>query len=206
MVVTIFLDGTLKSLSLRLGLPPQFSFYGDLLITALRVLFVINILTALYPLFRPKDDLTDIDLTPTQRALFGLDPNATPPPTPGTRYITPPRYRVTSGTRTGSPSNNTPSPQSATDSPTSRRASYSPITASPLYQKALTNGNRDKERRLSFGASSQLGTSLRDSSFLSSSLSSTPASPLANKGNKLGVSSKWLYEKSRRDSFGSGSF
>jgi nucleoporin POM34 len=154
---------------------------------------------ALYPLFRPKDDLSDIPLTPTQRALLGLNPSSTPPATPGTTYVTPPRYRLASGSRAGSTASRTTSPLSASGSPASRRASYSPTT-SPLFQKALANGNRETSRRQSIGSSS-LSSSLRESSF--GPLPSTP-SPLANKGNKLGLSNKWLYEKSRRHSAGNG--
>ncbi|KAH8702237.1 nuclear pore complex component-domain-containing protein [Talaromyces proteolyticus] len=178
--------------------------YTGLVFVALRLLFLFNILAALYPLFRPKDDLSDIPLTPTQRALLGLDPNSAPPSTPGTHYITPPRYRLASGSRAGSPTSRATSPTTATGSPAPRRSSYSPTT-SPLFQKAMANGNRESSRRQSFGSSS-FNSSLREStsSLRESTLSSLPSSPspLVNKGNKLGLSNKWLYEKSRRHSGG----
>lgn len=41
--------------------------------------------------------MLDIPLTPGQRALLGLDPNATPPLTPGQQYVTPPRYQRSRG-------------------------------------------------------------------------------------------------------------
>jgi nucleoporin POM34 len=137
---------------------------ADIGLVIFRLLFIINVLTALYPLFSPKDDLADIPLTPTQRSLLGLDPNSTPPATPGTRYVTPPRYRLASGSRAGSPSNRGTSPLSTTGSPASGRASYSPTTTSPLFQKALANGNRESGRRQSFGSSSLNSSSLRESS------------------------------------------
>ena len=162
------------------------------------MLFIVNILTALYPLFRPKDDLSDIPLTPTQRSLLGLNPSAGPPVTPGTQYATPPRYRVVSGSRAGSPASRGSSPL-ASGSPVTRQPSYSPTTTSPLFQKAMAPGSRDGARRQSFG-SSTLNASLRESSSLTA-LPSTPT-PSAGKGNKLGLSNKWLYEKSRRHSAG----
>jgi nucleoporin POM34 len=171
---------------------------ADVVLVIFRLLFIVNILTALYPLFRPKDDLSDIPLTPTQRSLLGLKPSSTPPVTPGTQYATPPRYRLVSGSRAGSPSSRGTSPLAASGSPASRRASYSPNATSPLFQKALANGNRESSRRQSFGSSS-LNSSLRESTI--SVLPSTP-SPSANKGNRLGLSNKWLYEKSRRHSAG----
>lgn len=171
---------------------------ADILLVIFRLLFIVNILTALYPLFRPKDELTDIPLTPTQRSLLGLNPNSGPPVTPGTHYATPPRYRVVSGSRAGSPASRGSSPL-ASGSPVSRQPSYSPTTTSPLFQKALAPGSRESGRRQSFG-SSTLGSSLRESSSLTA-LPSTPT-PSAGKGNKLGLSNKWLYEKSRRHSAG----
>lgn len=177
----------------------QFSMYPDLILLILRLFFLVNVVAAIYPLFRPKDDLSDIPLTPTQRALLGLDPRSTPPATPGTQYITPPRYRLSSGSRAGSPASRNTSPLSASGSPAGRRASFSPTTASPLFQKAVANGTREGGRRQSIGSSS-LSSSFRDSG-----IGRLPASPSpVGKGGKLGLSNKWLYEKSRRHSAGNG--
>ena len=160
-----------------------------------------NIAVAIVPVIRPKDDMLDIPLTPTQRAALGLDPNATPPPATATgSYITPPRYprsptpRNTSGSRSGSPMN---SPDSRRGSPISgRQGSDSPFSPSPspLWQKKVGPG-RDTSRRHSYGSQSALGPgSGKELSILGAP--STP-SPSAGRGNSIGLNSKWLYERSR---------
>ncbi|GKZ66858.1 hypothetical protein AnigIFM50267_000946 [Aspergillus niger] len=78
---------TVKSYSLWLQNISPISTYPDLSLLVLRVIFALNILIALYPLFRPKDNFSDIPLTPTQRSLLGLDPSATQSLTPGTTYV-----------------------------------------------------------------------------------------------------------------------
>ncbi|KAJ5716508.1 hypothetical protein N7493_008419 [Penicillium malachiteum] len=187
------------------------STYSEFTLLLVQLFFAANVLIALYPLFRPKDDLSDIPLTPTQRALLGLDPTATPPGTPGTTYVTPPRYRV-STSRKGSPASQSGSPLSATPTFSERRGSsstpFSPIT-SPLFHKAVANGGRETGRRQSFGSSSTFGRST--GSFGESTMStmssigpSTP-SPLSGKRTSLGLSNKWLYERSRRLSASNGS-
>lgn len=161
---------------------------------------------ALYPLFRPKDNLSDIPLTPTQRSLLGLDPAATPPATPGTTFVTPPRYRL-STSRKASPASRSTSPMSANASFSERRSSistsFSPVS-SPLLHKAVSNGGRDSVHRQSFGSTSPLA---RSNSFAESAMSSigpsTP-SPLVGKRTSLGVKNKWLYERSRRLSSSGG--
>lgn len=177
--------------------------YHELSLVLLQVFFIFNILLALYPLYRPKDDLSDIPLTPTQRALLGLDPTATPPPTPGTNYVTPPRYRM-STSRRASPASRQTSPFSATPTFSERRVSsgapFSPAS-SPLFHKAVGNGGRDSGRRQSFGSSSPLA---RSNSFGEASIGPSTPSPLASKRTSLGVSNKWLYERSRRLSASNG--
>jgi nucleoporin POM34 len=175
---------------------------------------------ALYPLIRPKDNLSDIPLTPTQRVLLGLDPSATLPPTPGSTYITPPKYRL-SGSRAASPASRSASPLSASANASGRRvssgASFSPST-SPLFQKAVSNGGRDSGRRPSFGSPSPLGRSspFRESGFGSSiglgssmgfgsSMGPATPSPVGGKRMSTALSNKWLYERSRRLSASNGS-
>ena len=151
---------------------------------------------ALLPLVKTNDELTDIPLTPTQRALLGLDPNATPPPTPGTKYITPPRYPRSPTPRTISPVNrnsnsfSTPISQSPSHG---RQRSNSP-TASPLWQQA-TGNPRDPARRSSYGSPSPLGPGLggREGSVMG--VPNTP-SP-TGRGATVGLNSKWLYNKGR---------
>ena len=168
----------------------------------LTLLFAYNIAIALAPIMKPKDQITDIPLTPTQRAALGLDPNATPPTTTGTpSYITPPRYarsptprNSASGSRSGSPAN---SIGSRRGSPASGKyGSESPFspTPNPLWQKTMAAG-RDSFRRHSYGSSSPLGPAAgRDVSILGAP--STP-SPSTGRGASVGLNSKWLYERGR---------
>ncbi|KAF2455456.1 nuclear pore complex component-domain-containing protein [Lineolata rhizophorae] len=159
---------------------------------ALRLLFVSNVAIALLPLFRRKDDLCDIPLTPTQRKLFGLDPSSAPA-TPGSNYITPPRYSRSatprsSGERGGSP-------RSRRESPLGMSGSYSPAS-SPLLHRAVGGGF---PRRLSYGSGSPLGTSLLGTD---SSGGITPPTPTPGpvKTASVGLNNKWLYEKTRSSS------
>lgn len=184
-------------------LPQNNTVYHDLSLVLLQLFFIFNILVALYPLYRPKDNLSDIPLTPTQRALLGLDPTATPPLTPGTTYVTPPKYRM-STSRKASPASRQTSPLSATPTFSERRVStgtpFSPAS-SPLFHKAVGNGGRETGRRPSFGSSSPLA---RSNSFGESSIGPSSPSPLTSTRTSLGVSNKWLYERSRRLSASNG--
>ncbi|KAL8685434.1 MAG: hypothetical protein Q9218_007762, partial [Villophora microphyllina] len=92
-----------STLSILIPTPTQSYLHTSLLYLAL--LPTYNILTALLPLYKGTDNVPDIPLTPSQRALLGLDPNATPPLTQGTQYVTPPRYA-----RSPTPRNNSNSP------------------------------------------------------------------------------------------------
>lgn len=174
----------------------------------LQLFFVLNIFIALYPLFRPKDDLADIPLTPTQRSLLGLNPSATTnSATPGTQFVTPPKYRVSS--RTGSPVGRSASPLSTSANFSSQKASSGPSfspTTSPLLYKAVSNGGKESTRRPSFGSSygssSPLGRST--SSFKESSFGPATPSPIGGKRVNVGLSNKWLYERSRRLSTSNG--
>ena len=176
----------------------------------LQLFFVLNIFVALYPLFRPKDDLADIPLTPTQRSLLGLNPSASNSATPGSHYVTPPRYRMSSS-RTVSPVGRSASPLSTGANGSTQRTvsgpSFSP-TSSPLLHKAMSNGNKESTRRPSFGSSygspaSPLARST--SSFKESSFGPATPSPMGGKRVNAGLSNKWLYERSRRLSTSNGS-
>lgn len=133
----------------------------------LRLVFLYNITTAALPLLRAPDDLVDIPLTPSQRALLGLDPSAavasTSAPTGTTpqTYATPPRYPRSATPRTGSaagsPSSGSPFsdspllyktvPGSSMQAPARSASPFSPgVSAmSPVLQRALT------QRRESYG-------------------------------------------------------
>ncbi|RAK98933.1 NPCC-domain-containing protein [Aspergillus ibericus CBS 121593] len=243
LLATWTFGNSFKSYSLLLQNIIQLPTYPDLSLLVLRLIFALNMLVALYPLFRPKDNFSDIPLTPTQRALLGLDP-ATQSLTPGSTYVTPPRYRV-SASRNASPASRSGSPLSASASASGRRlssgASFSP-SPSPLMQKFVATGGKESGRRPSFG-SSTLGrsssfspfkeststfrdststfrdstSSFRESAFKESTMSTistlstmsslappTP-SPVGGKRVNLGLSNKWLYERSRRLSASNGS-
>ncbi|PGH27203.1 hypothetical protein AJ80_01160 [Polytolypa hystricis UAMH7299] len=199
LVATGFLGKAFIQYSLWLGSLFHFSTYPDAILLVLRLYFLVNILVALYPLYRPKDTLSDIPLTPSQRLLLGLDPRHTAPVTPGSTYLTPPRYRLSSGSRKASPISPGSSPLSGTGSqgPGGAPHESSPFSPSPspLFHKAVGNGNREGGRRPSFGSPSPLGrSSLRDSTTLRSPSSPSPGS---GKGPNLVLSNKWIYEKTR---------
>lgn len=155
-----------------------------------RIIPWLNIALAMLPLFRGKDDLSDIPLTPTQRSLLGLPP-ATRAASPGSTYITPPRYSKTPGSRTSSKSGS-PSPYSGSSPSGTIRSptSYSP-SPSPMFQKALGN---DVTRRLSYGSPSPLAMSR---TINDSSSSFTPSTPSPVRGPSVSLTSRWLYEKGR---------
>ncbi|KAL8873184.1 MAG: hypothetical protein Q9174_001305 [Haloplaca sp. 1 TL-2023] len=163
---------------------------------------IYNIVMALLPIYKGQDNIADIALTPSQRALLGLDPNATPHLTPGTQYVTPPRYARSPTPRNNSPASNRSTPRSrkerSSESP-SFGNSFATSNASPLWsQKSGFNASNDwlGQRRSSFGSPSPLGPGKNDSLWLSPS---TP-SPLAGKGQgaaSVGLNSRWLYERGR---------
>jgi len=165
------------------------------------VMLLWNIWTAVSPLFRAPDNLPDIPLTPTQRSLLGLDPNATPPHTPGTTYITPPRYprsvsdtpKSRSSSATGSPSSRSGSPLLGKTQNGTAESPYSQNT-SPLWQKAV--GGRET-RRHRYALASPLG--LGGSGMGKESVYNIPStpSPTGGKGS-IPLNSKWLFEKGRR--------
>ncbi|KAL2354663.1 putative nuclear pore complex component [Cryomyces antarcticus] len=157
----------------------------------LRIILLLNVAYAMYPLLRPKDDLSDIPLTPSQRSLLGLEPISTPI-TPGSQYITPPRYARSSTPRSGSrPASR--SPLSGRESPLGRTFSgspFSPSTTSPLLQKAMGGSTT---RRLSFGSQAQLGSNIVNSSVIGAPGTSMPSTGRAS----VGLNNRWLYERGR---------
>ena len=164
------------------------------------LLGLYNIATALSPLIKNTDELTDIPLTPTQRSLLGLDPNATPPLTPGTQYLTPPRYPRSPTPRNISPAARNTSNYSTpiTMSPSfGRERSYSPtasLAASPSWQKSLGK-SRDTARRSSYGSPSPLGPGYGGGGSILGA-PNTP-SPTPGRGATVGLNNKWLYQKGR---------
>ena len=179
-----------------LFLPGKVFAYAGWVYYIIQLVFVFNIMMACMPLLRTTDEITDIALTPAQRKLLGLPPISAPP-TPGSQYVTPPRYARTTpvggspgarGSYSGSPLSGKGSPNASTTG-----LPFSP-NSSPLLQKAM-GGGMNGTRRASYGSPSPLGPSL------SRVGSETPGSPSpASKSGGLGLNSKWLYDKGRRNS------
>lgn len=158
------------------------------------------------PLFRARDEMTDIPLTDAQRKLLGLAP-APPASSPSNdlAFSTPPRY-----SRTPSVAGSVGSRGSYTNSPLSGRGSpfqnsttggggggspFSPPVESPLLPKSSSSlfGGGVNDRRSSSGSPFSASTSMN--------LLGDPSSPSpAGKRTSVGLNSKWLYEKGRRSS------
>ncbi|KAL9019503.1 MAG: hypothetical protein Q9185_003203 [Variospora sp. 1 TL-2023] len=201
-----------SALSFYLSQPVQSYLRLSILIFA--CIPLVNIGLALLPLYHGQDNVSDISLTPSQRALLGLDPNATPPPTQGTQYITPPRYPRSPTIRNGSSSSNRSHRSSAGSTPYSRKdrlsesPSYDSIgmespfspSASPLWQKTTFRSGRELGRTQSLGSPSRLGMRKNDSRWC---LPGTP-SPLGGKGQgqgaSVGLNNRWLYQRQRTGS------
>ncbi|KAF2672675.1 hypothetical protein BT63DRAFT_420897 [Microthyrium microscopicum] len=145
---------------------------------------------ALGPLWRRPDDMSDIPLTPSQRALLGLGP-ASAPATPGTTYVTPPRYsRSTSrGASSSRMATGGSSPFGRSVSPSSGNGLRgSPSSGSPLVRKAV--GKR-ASLGSSWGSSGGFGTS-EATDF------GGPASPSPNGPQRtvsVALNNKWLYKR-----------
>jgi len=168
--------------------------YGGWIYLTLTIIPLFNIGRALLPLFRPRDDIADIPLTPAQRKLLGLPPSSRPA-TPGSAYSTPPRY-----SRTPSLAGSPVSLKSYASSPTPNLASpgsitNSPVAASPLLQKAVGVA-MGGARKSSFGSPGPLGASTATSLFGDGPATPTPA----GKRSSVSLNNKWLYEKGRRSS------
>ena len=152
------------------------------------------------PLLRPADEINDIPLTPAQRKLLSLPPSSAPP-TPGSSYVTPPRYARTPTPMSSSPNNKdyySESPLSRKGSPSSGSVNglpFSPVS-SPLLQKAI-GGGANGSRRHSYGSASPLGPSASRGNVLEGPSTPTPG---ASKGATISLNNKWLYDKGRRNS------
>ncbi|KAL2257200.1 hypothetical protein VTK26DRAFT_518 [Humicola hyalothermophila] len=206
--------------------PRELRQHSTWIYAALIIIPLINIALALLPLVRPKDDLSDIPLTPAQRKLLGLPPSSKPA-TPNSVYSTPPRYSRTPSlagspasikSYASSPLSNLASPGSGPYTSkltgTSPAKHYSPSAVSPLLQKAVGGGavaTGGNPPRTTFGSPSPLGASTSSSIFGASTASSlfggdsptTPSTPTpaaTGKRSSVGLNNKWLYEKGRRNS------
>jgi nucleoporin POM34 len=156
--------------------------------------------------------MSDIPLTPSQRKLLGLEP-ASMPATPGSSYITPPRYARST------PRSSSTRAAVFGSSPVDRSASGSPISGSPLAGRGIQGSpygmsgygtpppNRSplvrkavEGRRWSSGASG-LRESISRSELLglNESTSSVPGSPSPSgqRNASVGLNSKWLYQRGK---------
>lgn len=184
-----------SSLPTLYNVTEHFHPYSTYFLNLIRILLIFNIFVALWPLVRRKDDLADIPLTPSQRRLLGLPPSNTPP-TPGSQFVTPPRYPHSTTPQSGSPSSTySPSPLSGKGSPIQGTPRGSPFSqnASPLLSKAVGGG----VKRPSYGSPSPLGPGTTKGNWFDSP--STP-SPSIGKGPSVTLNNKWLWEKGRRRS------
>lgn len=143
--------------------------YTTYTLITLRLYFLLNLSLALLPLLpsRANDPISDIPLTPSQRALMGLAPTPLPskrkpkqaaPSTPGSSnsltasfptYITPPRYKRTSFSPSQSPSaagsNNALGPST----PSSGRSISANYSSSPLSGRGAAPSPNSTFRSLS---------------------------------------------------------
>lgn len=183
---------------------PSIRLYISWAWTAVQILPLVQIALACMPLFRARDEMTDIALTAAQRKLLGLAPAvATTSPQKDLTFSTPPRYSRTPSIAgsVGSRGSYTHSPLSGRGSPFQNSTAGSPFSPapleSPLLPKSGSNlfggGGGAKNRRSSSGSPFSASTSMN--------LLGDPASPSpAGKRTSVGLNSKWLYEKGRRSS------
>ncbi|KAK4944361.1 hypothetical protein LTR10_016247 [Elasticomyces elasticus] len=202
------------------------------LLLIIRLIICTNIILLLRPVIpyiSKKDEIADIPLTPSQRSLLGLDPSGQPTPSPAgssLTYITPPRYRRSSGSPSGTDrrsisANYSSSPLSTsrhtlgfspTPSQSMRRvepgSAFSPSpVASPLFHKALNQSSQQSD--IDFGVSTRsslsgstgagLGRSqsLRERPARESRESASPTPGTKSPQVVPGLNYKWLYDKGR---------
>ena len=177
---------------------------------------LFNIGRGIVPLFFTPDNLNNVDLSPTQRSLLGLDPSATPPATPSTHYSTPPRYPRSATPRSSASRGSSgawsfgataaSSAGSRLDSPWGARSrTGSPWAAgslvldgspapSPLWNKGLNHGER---RRHSYALSPlppRPGTPEGGSVFAPN----TPSPTGPTEKGSVPFSSRWIYNQGSR--------
>ncbi len=100
---------------------------------------IVLLLRPVIPYISKKDEIPDIPLTPSQRSLLGLKPSAQASPSPAVSagsFVTPPRYRRSSGSFSGSAS----SAQNGTGYGTDRRSISANYSSSPLSTSRFTVG------------------------------------------------------------------
>ena len=163
---------------------------------------LFNISRSLHPLFRAPDNINDIDLSPTQRALMGLDPKATPPKTPGTHYVTPPKYQRSVMPRSNGSAGAWSNVAAVASSGGSMRGSPmggrfgnewpSPASApSPMWQKSVGIGGGER-RRHSYGLAPLPPPSPVEGGSVFAPNTPSPV----DKGSPL-ITTRWIYNQGR---------
>lgn len=173
--------------------------YSSYVTLAIRLLFFVNIALNLLPLVRRyyPDDMTDIPLTPSQRAAMGLKTAVGTTHTPASacaspNYVTPPRYQRSTPRSNSFSSQDRPAGLARSSSASPFSPATSMNTSSPLFQRAMGSS---AAKRLSYGSSDR-GSGL----FGDSPNSATPSTPTPSTGKaSVSLNNKWLYDK-RRDS------
>ncbi|KAI0460026.1 nuclear pore complex component-domain-containing protein [Xylaria acuta] len=163
---------------------------------ALLAVPLCNIAINLWPLFRSKDDISDIPLTPGQRRLLGLPPSSAPP-TPGSTYSTPPRYtRTPSGSGSATRRSFSSSPilnRSPSNQGSPTPAGNGSSVTSPSHQ--LLHRAMFGARRSSIGSPSPLGVSISTGASVFGNGPESPSPSPAGKRSSVGLNSKWRYDK-----------
>jgi Nuclear pore complex component len=143
--------------------------YSAYLLIALRFYFLLNLSVTFLPFlpYRANDSISDIPLTPSQRALMGLAPSPSPskrtsrtgaPSTQGSSksltatspaYVTPPRYRRSSFSPSHSPSGTGDKYEFGPSTPNSGRSTSANYSSSPLSGRAAAPSPDSTFRSLS---------------------------------------------------------
>ncbi|KAI5303460.1 hypothetical protein KEM56_007525 [Ascosphaera pollenicola] len=180
----------------------------DIVFLIIRLYFVVNMMIALFPLFRPKDTFSDIPLTPSQRAVLGISTKEPVPETPGSVYSTPPRYKPVSANIRNISGKGSNSPTGSPLSPGFRSPSYrrAPSSPSPLFQRSMNSPDLNASVSSAAGGYSTPTRATFGSSYTSSGLQDSlasaypPSSPSLSSPKRVVtpyLANKWLYEKTR---------
>lgn len=171
-------------------------------ILVFRTFLCLNLALSLRPVLpyiSHPDDVTDIPLTPTQRALLGLPPSHQASPATsigGSGYITPPRYKRDGGSKAATSLQNSPAAFSSGARSTS--ANYS---ASPLSTSRYTIGFSPSPQIRSSVQSSRNYRHASDSPFVAS----TNGSPLLHQAITNDFDQSTFTTVNGRASFGASS-
>jgi nucleoporin POM34 len=208
------------------SLPTTIASYGPIVLATTYLVFLGNIVSYLLPLFRRKDDLLDIPLTPSQRVRLGLDPSLSSMVPSGQSYVTPPRYALNSSPASRSSAGGTPRSVSTGGFPSpSPLTNKLPASAVSGHQGRLSNSpfsppTPSRHSPLGygpFGSATPLGKGRDFFAHRRSSLGSpslyessgpvgagleTPSPPVGGKQSSIAISNRWHYDRNRESSIG----